>query len=231
MPQLFKNFIATTNTTGSAVTFLECPAGKTLIVRSMTSFNDNASTATQKLHLLDASESTSDTIIFGDPDGYSITSKNAVIFTLNRFVLEEGDKIGFETDVNAQRISGSFVLLDSSSRTRYKHISKKVTTEDSFVSLITAPAGHTVIVKTLVISNISGTNATGSDNEIRLVEAATNTFVPIAQGTLNNNSSAQFQTSTFVLEPGDSIQSRFTEQPYTATVFYQELPTPTIRGQ
>ena len=231
MPQLFKNFIATTNRTGSAVTFLECPAGKTLIVRSMTSFNDNASTATQKLHLLDASESTSDTVIFGDPDGYSITSKDSVIFTLNRFVLEEGDKIGFETNVDSQRISGSFVLLDSSSRTRYKHISKKITTEDSFVSLITAPTGHTVIVKTLAVANISGTNATGADNEIRLVEAATNTFVPIAQGTLNDSTAALFQTSTFVLEPGDSLQARFTEQPYTATIFYQELPTPSVRGQ
>lgn len=123
------------------------------------------------------------------------------------------------------------MLLDSSSRTRYKHISKKITTEDSFVSLITAPTGHTVIVKTLAVANISGTNATGADNEIRLVEAATNTFVPIAQGTLNDSTAALFQTSTFVLEPGDSLQARFTEQPYTATIFYQELPTPSVRGQ
>ena len=125
MAQLFKNFIATTNTTGSAVTFLECPTGKTLIIRNMTAFNDNANTATQKLHLLDKSESTTVTIVFGDPDGYTITSKNSINWVY-RFVLEEGDRVGFETDVNAQRISGNYVLLDSSSRTKYKHISKKV---------------------------------------------------------------------------------------------------------
>jgi len=34
-----------------------------------------------------------------------------------------------------------------------------------------------------------------------------------------------------VLEPGDKVQSRITEQPYHVSIFYQELPTPTIRGQ
>jgi len=227
MAQEFKNFIATTNTTGSAVTFLECPTGKTLIIRNMTAFNDNASNATQKLHLLDKSESTTVTIVFGDPDGYTITSKNSINWGY-RFVLEEGDRVGFETDVNAQRISGNYVLLDSSSRTKYKHISKKVETEDSFVSLVTAPAGHTIIIKTIVVANISGTNATGSDNEIRLV-ADDNTYVPISQGTLNNGAAATFNT-TFVLEPGDSIQARFTEEPWTHTVLYQELPTPQLRA-
>ena len=228
MAQEFKNFIATTNTTGSAVTFLECPTGKTLITRTITAFNDNASNATQKLHLLDKSESTTVTIVLGDPDGYTLNSKNTVNWG-TRIVLEEGDKIGFETDVNAQRISGNYVLLDSSSRTKYKHISKKVETEDSFVSLVTAPAGHTLIIKNLTIANISGTNATGTDNEVRMV-ADDNTYVPLAQGTLNNGVHTSF-TSTFVLEPGDSIQARFTEEPWTYVLFYQELPIPSIRGQ
>ena len=227
MAQEFKNFIATTNTTGSAVPFLECPTGKTLITRTMTAFNDNANTATQKLHLLDKSESTTVTIVLGDPDGYTINSKNTITWT-TRIVLEEGDRIGFETDVDSQRISGNYVLLDSSSRTKYRHTTKKVETEDSFVSLVTAPAGHTIIIKTIVVANISGTNATGSDNELRLV-ADDNTYVPISQGTLNNGSAATF-TTTFVLEPGDSIQARFTEEPWTYVVFYQELPTPQLRA-
>lgn len=228
MAQVFENFIATTNTTGSAVTFKECPAGKTLIFRGITAFNDNANTATQKLHLLDKSESTTVTVVLADPDGYTINSKRAITWT-TRIVLEEGDRLGFETDVDSQRISGNYVLLDSSSRTKYRHISKKVETEDSFVSLVTAPAGHTLIIKNIVVANISGTNATGTDNELRMV-ADDNTYVPLSQGTLNNGAHASFST-TYILEPGDSIQARFTEEPWTYTVFYQELPTPTIRGQ
>ena len=227
MSQLFKNFIATTNVTGSPVTFKECPTGKTLIFSGITNFNGNASTVTQQVHMVDASESTSQTVeLFSS---YTITSNNA-LFSSVKFILEEGDKLGFQSDQDTQRISGSFVLLDSSSRTRYRHISKVITTEDSFVDILEAPAGHTIIIKTLSVKNKSGTNATGTDNELRLVEATTNTFVPFARGTLNNDSSASF-TNTMVLEPGDKVQSRITEQPYHVSVFYQELPTPTNRGQ
>lgn len=226
MAQVFKNFIATTNTTGSAVTFLECPAGKTLIVRSINAYNDNASDATQKLHLLDKSEDSTNTVVFADPDGYAITAKNAVTWT-TRFVLEEGDKIGFETDVNAQRIAGSYVLLDSSSRTRYKHVSKKITTEDSYVSVLTAPAGHTIIMKTVSLANISGSSA--SNNVIRLV-ADDNTYVPLETGTLANGAFTS-SSATFVLEPGDSFQVLNTEQPFNVSIFYMELPIPPIRGQ
>ena len=227
MSQLFKNFIATTNVTGSPVTFKECPTGKTLIFSGITNFNGNASSVTQQVHMVDASESTSQTVeLFSS---YTITSNNA-LFSSVKFILEEGDKLGFQSDQDTQRISGSFVLLDSSSRTRYRHISKVITTEDSFVDILEAPAGHTIIIKTLSLKNKSGTNATGTDNELRLVEATTNTFVPFARGTLNNDSSASF-TNTMVLEPGDKVQSRITEQPYHVSVFYQELPTPTIRGQ
>jgi hypothetical protein len=227
MSQLFKNFIATTNVTGSPVTFKECPTGKTLIFSGITNFNGNASSVTQQVHMVDASESTSQTVeLFSS---YTITSNNA-LFSSVKFILEEGDKLGFQSDQDTQRISGSFVLLDSSSRTRYRHISKIITTEDSFVDILEAPAGHTIIIKTLSVKNKSGTNATGTDNELRLVEATTNTFVPFARGTLNNDSSASF-TNTMVLEPGDKVQSRITEQPYHVSVFYQELPTPTIRGQ
>jgi len=227
MSQLFQNFIATTNVTGSPVTFKECPTGKTLIFSGLTNFNGNASTVTQQIHMVDASESTSQTVELGS--SYTITSNNA-LFSTTKFVLEEGDKLGFQSDQDTQRLSGSFVLLDSSSRTRYRHISKVITTEDSFVDILEAPAGHTIIMKTLSIKNKSGTNATGTDNELRLVEDTTNTFVPFARGTLNNNSSVTF-TNTMVLEPGDKVQSRITEQPYHVSVFYQELPTPTIRGQ
>tara|TARA_R100001015_G_C4534181_1_gene99789 strand:+ start:63 stop:746 length:684 start_codon:yes stop_codon:yes gene_type:complete len=227
MSQLFKNFIGTTNVTGSAVTFKECPAGKTLVFSGITSFNGNASTVTQQVHLLDASEDSSNTIEFGS--SYTIGSGNAVFFS-TKFILEEGDKIGFESNQDTQRISGSFVLLDSSSRTRYRLLSKKITTEDSFVDILEAPAGHTIIMKQLILKNKSGSNATGTDNELRLVEAATNTQVPFARGTLNDDAIANFN-NTMVLEPGDKIQSRITEQPYTVSIFYQELPTPTIRGQ
>ena len=227
MSQLFQNFIATTNVTGSPVTFKECPTGKTLIFSGITNFNGNASTVTQQVHMVDASESTSQTVELGND--YTINSNPAGLFTI-KFVLEEGDKLGFQSDQDTQRISGSFVLLDSSSRTRYRHISKVVTTEDSFVDLIEAPAGHTIIMKHLFIKNKSGTNATGTDNELRLVEAATNTFVPFARGTLNNDVSTSF-SNTMVLEPGDKVQSRITEQPYHVSIFFQELPTPSVRGQ
>jgi len=227
MSQLFQNFIATTNVTGSPVTFKECPTGKTLIFSGITNFNGNASTVTQQVHMVDASESTSQTVELGND--YTINSNQAGFFTI-KFVLEEGDKLGFQSDQDTQRISGSFVLLDSSSRTRYRHISKVVTTEDSFVDLIEAPAGHTIIMKHLFIKNKSGTNATGTDNELRLVEAATNTFVPFARGTLNNDVSTSF-SNTMVLEPGDKVQSRITEQPYHVSIFFQELPTPSVRGQ
>ena len=227
MSQLFQNFIATTNVTGSPVTFKECPTGKTLIFSGITNFNGNASTVTQQVHMVDASESTSQTVELGND--YTINSNQAGFFTI-KFVLEEGDKLGFQSDQDTQRISGSFVLLDSSSRTRYRHISKVITTEDSFVDLIEAPAGHTIIMKHLFIKNKSGTNATGTDNELRLVEAATNTFVPFARGTLNNDVSTSF-SNTMVLEPGDKVQSRITEQPYHVSIFFQELPTPTLRGQ
>ena len=227
MSQLFQNFIGTTNVTGSPVTFKECPTGKTLIFSGLTNFNGNASTVTQQIHMIDASESTSQTVELGA--SYTITSNNAAFSSL-KFVLEEGDKLGFQSDQDTQRISGSFVLLDSSSRTRYRHISKVITTEDSFVDLIEAPAGHTIIMKTLFLKNKSGSNATGTDNELRLIQATTNTFVPFARGTLNNDAAASF-TNTMVLEPGDKVQSRITEQPYHVSIFYQELPTPTIRGQ
>ena len=227
MSQLFQNFIATTNVTGSPVTFKECPTGKTLIFSGLTNFNGNASSVSQQIHMIDASESTSQTVELAA--SYTITSNNA-LFSSVKFVLEEGDKLGFQSDQDTQRISGSFVLLDSSSRTRYRHISKVITTEDSFVDLIEAPAGHTIIMKTLFLKNKSGSNATGTDNELRLVEDATNTFVPFARGTLNNDAAASF-TNTMVLEPGDRVQSRITEQPYHVSIFYQELPTPTIRGQ
>ena len=227
MSQLFQNFIATTNVTGSPVTFKECPTGKTLIFSGITNFNGNASTVTQQVHMVDASESTSQTVELGND--YTFNSNQAGFFTI-KFVLEEGDKLGFQSDQDTQRISGSFVLLDSSSRTRYRHISKVVTTEDSFVDLIEAPAGHTIIMKHLFIKNKSGTNATGTDNELRLVEAATNTFVPFARGTLNNDVSTSF-SNTMVLEPGDKVQSRITEQPYHVSIFFQELPTPSVRGQ
>ena len=226
MAQLFKNFIATTNTTGSAVTFLECPTGKTLVTTNITAYNDNASNATQTLHLTDKSESTAYTIVFGDTDGYAITAKNAIVWGYN-FILEEGDKIGFQTDVNAQRISGSYVLLDSASKTRYRHKSIKITTEDQYATLLTAPAGHTLIVKVLRIGNISGTNA--SNNVLRLVEATTNTYVPIETGTVNDTATAVF-TQTQVLEPGDSLQLYNAEQPFTSTILYMELPTPSIRA-
>ena len=227
MSQLFKNFIATSNRTGSPVTFKECPTGKTLIFSGITNFNGNASTVTQQVHLVDASESTSQTV--ETSGSYTITSNNAVFFT-TKFILEEGDKLGFQSDQDTQRISGSFVLLDSSSRTRYRHISKVITTEDSFVDLLEAPSGHTIIMKSLFVKNKSGSNATGTDNELRLVEATTNTFVPFARGTLNNDATASFG-NTMVLEPGDKVQSRITEQPFTVYTSFLEIKNPPIRGQ
>ena len=226
MAQQFKNFIATTNTTGSAVTFLECPSGKTLIVRNLNIFNDNANTATQTLHLTDKSESEAYTIVFGDTDGYTIGTKANTSWGY-RFVLEEGDKIGFQTDVDSQRIAGSYVLLDSSGRTKYKHKSVKFTSEDEYVTLLTAPAGHTLIIKVIRLGNVSGTNATS--NILRLVEATTNTYVTLSQGTINDTATAVF-TSTFVLEPGDTIQFLNTEEPMTSTILYMEMPIPQLRA-
>ena len=64
---------------------------------------------------------------------------------------------------------------------------------------------------------------------MRLVEATTNTYVPIETGTVNDTATAVF-TQTQVLEPGDSLQLYNTEQPFTSTIIYMELPTPSIRA-
>jgi len=113
--------------------------------------------------------------------------------------------------------------------------SVRSTTEDSYVLLLTVSTGHTMIVKNIALKNLSGSDATAS---LRLVEATTNTYVPITEGTLEDDTvsgDSEFDyfisTNTIVLEAGDSLQFQLSEQPWTSTVHYMEIPVPQIRGQ
>ena len=232
MAQQFKNKIFTIDTTGSNVDAITCPAGKTIVIRNILIFNGNAATATQSLFFIDNSQSSSTANLFGDT--YTISAGGNTAFTY-RWVLEENDKIQIQTNKNAQRFSIHYVEIDKSAGTQYKMTSVRSTTEDSYVLLLTVSTGHTMIVKNIALKNLSGSDATAS---LRLVEATTNTYVPITEGTLEDDTvsgDSEFDyfisSNTIVLEAGDSLQFQLSEQPWTSTVHYMEIPVPQIRGQ
>ena len=232
MAQTFKNKIFTINTTGSNVDAVTCPAGKTMLIRNLMIFNDNASTSNQTLHFVDNSQSSSTANLWGDT--YSISASTSTAF-VNRWVLEESDKIQIQTDVNAQRYCLNYVELDNATGTQYKMTSIRSTTEDSYVLLLTVSTGHTMIIKHIGLKNLSGSDATAN---LRIVEATTNTYVPIVSGTLEDDTvsgDSEFDyyllNRTIVLEAGDSLQLQMSEQPWTSTIHFMEIPVPQIRGQ
>jgi len=228
MSQIFKNKIGTVSTTGSNVDLITCPSNKTILIRNIRIFNENASTATQTLYFIDNSQSSSTAILWGD--SFTVTASNSAVFS-TRFVLEENDKIQFQTSHNAQKITINYVEIDnfdSGNKTRYKHTSIRSTTEDSYVYLLTPSAGHTQIIKYIALKNLSGNDATVN---LRLVEATTDTYVPLVSGTLEDDtdtSASEFDYflngNTLVLEAGDSLQVQFSEQPWTSMVHYMEIP-------
>jgi len=228
MSQIFKNKIGTVSTTGSNVDLITCPSNKTILIRNIRIFNENASTATQTLYFIDNSQSSSTAILWGD--SFTVTASNSAVFS-TRFVLEENDKIQFQTSHNAQKITINYVEIDnfdSGNKTRYKHTSFNSTTEDSYVYLLTPSAGHAMIVKTLALKNLSGSDSTAS---LRLIEATTNTYVPIMEATIEDDTSVGdgefdyfISSRTIVLEAGDSLQLQMSEQPWTSIIHYMEIP-------
>jgi hypothetical protein len=232
MAQTFKNKIFTIDTTGSNVDAVTCPAGKTMLIRNLMIFNDNASTTNQTLYFVDNSQSSSTANLWGDT--YSISAGASSAFAY-RWVLEESDKIQIQTDVNAQRYCLNYVELDNATGTQYKMTSIRSTTEDSYVLLLTVSTGHTMIIKHIALKNLSGNDATAN---LRIVEATTNTYVPIVSGTLEDDTVSgdsefdyYFSNRTIVLEAGDSLQLQMSEQPWTSTIHFMEIPVPQIRGQ
>ena len=203
----FKNRIFTINTTGSNVDAVTCPAGKTMLIRNLMMFNGNASTSIQSLYFVDDSQNSSLANLWGDT--YSIAAGGATSFNY-RWVLEESDKIQIQTDVNAQRYCLNYVELDNAGGTQYKMTSIKSTTEDSYVLLLTVSTGHTMIIKHLALKNLSGSDSTAS---LRIVEATTNTYVPLFETTIEDDTSSgdgeydyAITSPTIVLEAGDSLQ-------------------------
>ena len=167
-------------------------------------------------------------------DTYSISAGASSAFAY-RWVLEESDKIQIQTDVNAQRYCLNYVELDNATGTQYKMTSIRSTTEDSYVLLLTVSTGHTMIIKHIALKNLSGNDATAN---LRIVEATTNTYVPIVSGTLEDDTVSgdsefdyYFSNRTIVLEAGDSLQLQMSEQPWTSTIHFMEIPVPQIRGQ
>jgi len=231
MAQTFKNKIFTINTTGSNVDAVTCPAGKTMLIRNLMIFNDNASTTNQTLYFVDNSQSSSTANLWGDT--YSISAGGSSAFAY-RWVLEESDKIQIQTDVNAQRYCLNYVELDNATGTQYKMTSIRSTTEDSYVLLLTVSTGHTMIIKHIGLKNLSGSDSTAS---LRIVEASTNTYVPIVEGTIEDDTSSgdgEFDyyllSRTIVLEAGDSLQLQMSEQPWTSTIHFMEIPVPKLRA-
>ena len=231
MAQTFKNNIFTIDTTGSNVDAVTCPAGKTMLIRNLLMFNDNASTSNQTLYFVDNSQSSSTANLWGDT--YSISAGGNSSFTY-RWVLEESDKIQIQTNVNAQRYCLNYVELDNASSTQYKMTSIRSTTEDSYVYLLTVSTGHMMIIKHIALKNLSGSDATAS---LRIVEATTNTYVPLVEGTLEDDtdsSAGEYDyhliSRTIVLEAGDSLQFQLSEQPWTSTIHYMEVPVPKLRA-
>ena len=228
----FKNRIFTINTTGSNVDAVTCPAGKTMLIRNLMMFNDNASTSIQSLYFVDDSQNSSLANLWGDT--YGIGAGGSGAFTY-RWVLEESDKIQIQTDVNAQRYCLNYAELDSAVRTRYKMTSIKSTTEDAYVLLLNVSTGYTIIVKHIGLKNLSGSDSTAS---LRIVEATTNTYVPLFETTIEDNTVSNdseydylITSPTIVLEAGDSLQLQMSEQPWTSTIHFMEIPVPEIRGQ
>ena len=231
MAQQFKNKIFTINTTGSNVDAVTCPAGKTMLIRYLLMFNDNASTSVQSLYFVDDSQNSSLANLWADT--YGIGAGLSTAFTY-RWVLEESDKIQIQTDVNAQRYCLNYVELDNAGGTQYKMTSIKSTTEDSYVLLLTVSTGHTMIIKHLALKNLSGSDSTAS---LRIVEATTNTYVPIVEGTIEDNTVTNdseydyaLVSRTIVLEAGDSLQLQMSEQPWTSTIHFMEIPVPQLRA-
>jgi len=228
MAQRFKNKIVSVNTTGSNVVLLTCPSNKTIVIKNVILFNGNASTATQTLYFVDNSQSSSTAILFGDT--FTTAASGNTVFSY-RWVLEESDVLQYQTSHNAQRITINYVEIDnfdSGNKTRYKHTSFNSTTEDSYVYLLTPSAGHAMIVKTLALKNLSGSDSTAS---LRLIEATTNTYVPIMEATIEDDTSVGdgefdyfISSRTIVLEAGDSLQLQMSEQPWTSIIHYMEIP-------
>ena len=233
MAQQFKNNFGVINTTGAPITILTCPAGKTVVIKTIIINNGNAATSTQSLWFLDYSQSTSLSIKFGDD--YTLGADRTTSWGY-RFVLEENDKIGIQTSHNAQNIIVNYVEIDNAGGTQYKHISFKSTIEDAYVNLVTPSTGHIMIIKAIAFKNLSGSDATAS---LRIIEAVTDNNVPIIENwtieddTVSGDSEYDYYISssfTIVLEAGDRLAFQLSEQPWTSTLHYMEVPVPKLRA-
>ena len=226
----FKNKIATSDTTGSKVVFFTCPAGKTVVFKTIHLFNNDTNNVAQTTYILDHSNDSSNSYALGsDPDTYTINAGGNAGWTLP-IILEENDQIQFQSDQDNQHFMGSYVEMDNASYTRFRHITKKITSEDAYTTIFECPTGSTCIIRYWQLHNLHGSN-NATANILAVVEQTTNTYVYLAYGTINSSAGVNDATRTYVLESGDRLRLQNTEQPFTVTVFYQEIRNPAIRGQ
>tara|TARA_R100000742_G_C4239688_1_gene59598 strand:+ start:103 stop:798 length:696 start_codon:yes stop_codon:yes gene_type:complete len=227
----YKSHIRTSSATGSKIDFFTCPAGKTAVFKTIIMYNNDTNNNAQTTYLLDHSNDTSNSYALGDPDGYTIPSGSNTSWT-TPIVLEENDMIKFQNDQDSQFYYGSYVLMDNAGNTRFKHITKKITSEDAYSTIYTCPTGSRAILKYWQITNAHGSNnATG--NILAYVDASTDpdTFVYLSFGTINSSAIAYDGSRTYNFNAGDSLQIYNTEQPFIITAFFMEMPVPSIRGQ
>jgi len=227
MAHQFKTVTGIVTTTGSDVALVTCPTGKTLILSTLNLFNnDGSNNATYGLKLRDSSIS-STSYAFGAQDFTLNSYANLTAFTSAPLSLESGDILSIRTNVQPIHVWASYALLDNTGRHQYRHVTKNITSEDAYSSILTCPAGSTIIIKYARITNTSGSNASG--NTVSLYDSSTSSYVFLDYGTINDDNYAFF-SGGYVLEPGDIFALNNSEQPFTVNVFYMEIPIPSIRS-
>ena len=211
------------DTTGSGQTMLRCPAGKTLLLKTMYIKNADSSSTDVYIALEDNSITSTSYVI----DGVTLASNVTYYSTVPR-VLEENDEILVQTSQANQHVHISYVLFDQGTYSRYRGGTKSITTEDQNANIITCPTGSTLLVSLIQFYNASQSNST--NNIVRITDSSGSITNDIDQGNLNSGATATYQSS-IVLESGDSLSIYNTEQPFTVTTTYLEIRNPAIRGQ
>ena len=231
MATKFKNVITEIDTTGSNQTILTCPAGKTIIVKTMSQYAGGSGNVISSWSIKDNSEDSSDAYTFFAP--YTTTDN----YTINNdypFILEENDVLYFKTDVADQHLHISYAEIDAGTKQRYRGIVKNVTTIDSYVDILTVPTGSTCLADLLIFKNNS-TSATLA-NELSIEDSSASATKLITSGTLgvetNTGGGDLIYPYMRIFESGDKFKIKLTTSGGNATVsiFYLEIRNPPTRA-
>lgn len=218
----FKNAITEIDTTGSGQNIVTCPAGKTILLKSLSVQNENGSNSAFFLAFKDSSVSSSSFPL--DSGTISAGARTHLRVTI---VLEENDQLLWQTSVADQHIVASYVEIDTGTNQRYRMVMNNVDAEDAAYSILTCPAGSTIITSFINFYNASGSSA--SNNIFAITDSSASATKVIDNGTIANAAEVSY-TVPLVLESGDILKFTNTEEPFNMMVTYLEIRNPPTRS-